>query len=196
MHAVILLGTLKKNGPSNTETLTRFFNEYLTKSGVEIDIIKLVEHNIPPGTYTNMGEGDQWPAIFDKLTAADIIIFATPIWWGNHSSETQKAIERLDEVHDQILAGKTSKLLNKPVGIIITGDSDGSQHIIGSISNFVNAIGMVVPPYCTLSVQLPEHEKGKDTPKEKLLEKYKQDYSKTAETMANQLLEFAKSKSK
>jgi multimeric flavodoxin WrbA len=192
MNAVILLGTLKVNGFSNTATLTEFFIEYLKKSEVQSEVIKLVDYNILPGTYTNMGEGDQWPAIFDKLVAADIIIFATPVWWGNHSSETQKVIERLDEVHDQIQSGNTSKLLKKAVGIIITGDSDGSQHIIGNISNFINALGMVIPPYCTLSVQLPEHKKGADTPKEKLLEKYRQDYSKTAQTMAEQLVEFVK----
>jgi multimeric flavodoxin WrbA len=192
MNAVILLGTLKVNGFSNTATLTEFFIEYLKKSAVQSEVIKLVDYNILPGTYTNMGEGDQWPAIFDKLVAADIIIFATPIWWGNHSSETQKVIERLDEVHDQIQSGNTSKLLKKAVGIIITGDSDGSQHIIGNISNFINALGMVIPPYCTLSVQLPEHKKGADTPKEKLLEKYRQEYSKTAQTMVEQLVEFVK----
>lgn len=190
MNAVILLGTLKSTGLSNTETLTEFFCEHLKNLGVKIETIKLVQENILPGTYINMGNEDQWPVIFEKLVAADIIIFATPIWWGNHSSETQKAIERLDEVHDKIQAGEKSKLLYKAVGVIITGDSDGSQHIIGNISNFVNALGMIVPPYCTLSVQLPEHEKGKNTPREKLMEKYKTDYSKTAQTMAEKLVEF------
>jgi multimeric flavodoxin WrbA len=192
MNAVILLGTLKVNGFSNTATLTEFFIEYLKKSAVQSEVIKLVDYNILPGTYTNMGEGDQWPAIFDKLVAADIIIFATPIWWGNHSSETQKVIERLDEVHDQIQSGNTSKLLKKAVGIIITGDSDGSQHIIGNISNFINALGMVIPPYCTLSVQLPQQKNAPEPPKHKLLQKYRQEYSKTAQTMVEQLVEFVK----
>ena len=192
MKAIILLGTLKTSGLSNTETLVDFFGEHLKKRDVDYEVIRLVQHNIPPGTYTHMGDGDEWPGILEKLTAADIIIFATPICWGNHSSETQKVIERLDELHDEISQGKTSRLADKAVGIIITGDSDGSQQVIGGISNFINAIGMVLPPYATLSVQAEEHEKQKNTSREELMAKYEKEYAKTADTMADQLVKFVK----
>jgi hypothetical protein len=33
--------------------------------------------------------------IFEKILASDIIIFATPVWWGNQSSLIQKVIERI-----------------------------------------------------------------------------------------------------
>ncbi|WP_198666930.1 flavodoxin family protein [Taibaiella helva] len=106
MKAIVLLGTLKREGLSHTETLVEFFTGYLQKKSVDFEVVKLVRHHILPGTYSNMGEGDDWPAILEKITAADILIFATPIWWGNHSSETQRAIERLDELHDEIMEGK------------------------------------------------------------------------------------------
>ncbi len=191
MKAIILLGTLKKEGVSNTETLTSFFNSYLGKEGIEAEVIKLVDYKILPGTYTEMNQKDDWPGIFKKLTEADIIIFATPIWWGNHSSEIQRVIERLDEVHDKIEDGEESPLADKPVGIIITGDSDGSQHIIGSISNFVNAIGMFVPPFSTLSVQAEEHIKDAEPGEDKLLELYEKDYAEDAAQMAAQLKKYA-----
>lgn len=192
MKAVILLTTLKATGISNTETLVEFFAPFLKEQQVDIEIIKTVQHTIPPGTYIDMGKDDEWPAIYKKLIKTNMIIFATPIWWGNHSSEMQKVIERLDEVNDIIMSGKDSPLADKAVGILITGDSDGSQHIIGTISNFVNGLGMFVPPHCTLSVQTEEHAKNANMTKEDLLEKYKSEYADTAKTMVSQLVRFAK----
>jgi len=99
-----------------------------------------------------MGDGDEWPLVLEKVLDADIIVFATPIWWGNQSSEIQRIIERLDHLHDEILEGKTSRLARKVGGIIITGDSDGAQHIIANIANFFNAVGITLPPFASLSV--------------------------------------------
>ncbi|KAA9327368.1 flavodoxin family protein [Adhaeribacter soli] len=191
MKALILLGTLKKTGLSNTETLSEFFAEHLKKQNIACKIIKLVAYNILPGTYSDMGKDDDWPKILEQILAADILIFATPIWWNNQSSEIQRVIERLDELHDEILAGKKSKLEGKAGGIIITGDSDGAQHIIANISNFYNAIGINFPAYATLSVLWEKQAKGVKTSREELMEKYRKDYEKTAETMVKQLMQFA-----
>lgn len=190
MKALILLATLKKEGLSNTEVLAEFFSEKLKKNDVNSEIVRLVNYNILPGTYHDMGQGDEWPPILEKIKTADIIIFATPIWWGNQSSEMQKAIERLDEVHDEIRAGKESILAGKAGGIIITGDSDGTQHIIGNIANFFNIIGIHIPPMTTLTVIADEHEKEHKNTREELLAIYEKDYAETAETMAKNLADF------
>ena len=121
------------------------------------------------------------------------MIFATPIWWGNQSSETQRVIERLDEVHDDISAGEPSPFEGKSAGIVITGDSDGAEHVIGNISNFFNAIGLLIPPYATLSVLWDKQAKDKKTSKKTLLEKYESDYADAAEKMIRQLLKYAHS---
>src|SRR6201996_4605244 len=191
MKATLLLATLKKTEPSNTEALAEFLLDRLTKAGVTCETIKLVNQNILPGTVADMGKGDAWPAIQEKLIASDIILFATPIWWNTHSSEMQKVVERLDNIHDEILEGKPSKLDNKVAGIIITGDSDGAEQLIATLSNFLNAIGVIIPPYCTLSVLWEGHKKGGSKPKAELMKKYEEEYAKTAETMAKQLVNFA-----
>lgn len=190
MKAVILLGTLKTGGLSNTETLSEFFAEYLQKQKIDCTIVKLVEHNILAGTYSNMGAGDEWPAILKQILEAEIVIFATPIWWNNQSSEIQRVIERLDELHDEIMAGKKSKLAGKVGGIIITGDSDGAQHVIANLSNFYNAIGLTFPPFATLSVLWEGQAKGKKTSRKELLEKYHKDYADAAQKMVSQLVSF------
>lgn len=196
MKAIILLATLKKNGQSNTQVLSEFFAEHLKKQKVEHEIIKLVTHNILPGTMTNMGKGDEWPEIFSKIKEADIIVFATPVWWGNHSSQMQMVIERLDEVHDEIMEGKTSQLEGKAGGIIVTGDSDGAENIIANVSNFYNAVGIGLPPYASLGVLWEGHGKGEKKTKKELMAKYKKEYDDTAETMVKQLVQYAAAQKK
>jgi len=190
MEAIILLGTLKKEGLSNTAVLSEFLAGYFKDHNISCTIVKLVDYNIMAGTYSEMGEGDDWPGILEQLLAADIIVFATPVWWNNQSSEIQRVIERLDELHDEIMEGKTSRLEGKVGGIVITGDSDGAQHIIANISNFYNAIGMVLPPYATLSVLWEKQAKGQRPTREELLEKYERDYASTAESMVKQMVKF------
>src|SRR3954453_194966 len=74
--------------------------------------------------------------ILEKILDGQIIVFATPIWGGNQSSLMQRAIERLDELHNELLETGRSRLTNKVGGIVITGEEDGEQHITGNISNF------------------------------------------------------------
>jgi multimeric flavodoxin WrbA len=191
MKATILLGTLKRSGLSNTETLCEFLARRMEREGVRSEIVKLVERKILPGTYSDMGEGDEWPNVLRRVLDSEIVILATPVWWGNHSSEIQRVIERLDELHAKVLAGQPSPLEGKAGGIVITGDSDGAEHIIGNLCNFFNAVGLLIPPYATLSVLWERQAKGKEPTKEELLRKYELDYAETADKMISQLLKYA-----
>ncbi|MBA3642277.1 MAG: NAD(P)H-dependent oxidoreductase [Acidobacteria bacterium] len=191
MKAIILLGTLKRTGLSNTEVLCEFLARRMEKSGIQPEIIRLVDHEIPAGTYSDMGAGDEWPGILQKLLDAPIIVLATPIWWNNQSSLVQRVIERLDELHDHIMAGRPSGLEGKVGGIVITGDSDGAQTVIGNVCNFFHAIGLLVPPFATLSVLWERQAKGADPTREELLAKYEADYGATTDKMIRQLLEHA-----
>ena len=40
-------------------------------------------------------ERDEWPAIFERVIAADILVLLTPIWLGEKSSVCTQIIERL-----------------------------------------------------------------------------------------------------
>jgi multimeric flavodoxin WrbA len=147
LHAVFLLATLKRRGQlSNTATLCELLADSLKTHDVRSEIVHLVEHAIKPGTRSNMGRGDAWPAILKKISAAEIVVFATPIWWGIHSSEMQRVIERMDELNDDLLSRGESTLSNKVAGIVITGAEDGAEHIIGNIANFCVSNGMMLPP--------------------------------------------------
>ena len=71
MKAVILLCTLKKTGLSNTQTLSEFFTEILGKQNIETELIRLIDHQVHTGTYSDMGEGDEWPGILKNKTCRD-----------------------------------------------------------------------------------------------------------------------------
>ncbi|WP_433831445.1 flavodoxin family protein [Flavobacterium anhuiense] len=192
MKAIILLATLKRKGSSNTETLTEFLGTYLEKQNIDYEVVKLAEHHILPGTYTKMESKDDWPEIYQKILDAEILLFATPLWWNNHSSELQRCIERLDEVYDKILAGEDSPLDGKIGGVIITGDSDGVEHVTGNIANFFCSIGVTFAPYASLGVIWDGHAKGENKKKSQLLNYYKRNYAKDAKGMAESLFKAVK----
>ncbi len=191
MKALILLGTLKKTGTSNTEALSEFLANVMQGRDVDVEIIRLVDHNILPGTESDMGAGDDWPMILEKILASEILIFATPVWWGNQSSLIQCVIERMDALHDRILEEKVVVLEGKVGGIVVTGDSDGAEHVIGNICNFFNAIGLLIPPFATLTVLWDGQAKSASPTREELMRKYESDYADAADKMTNQLLKYA-----
>lgn len=194
LKAVILLATLKHKRAgqefSHTETLCEVVIDCLRDNGVRSEMIRLVDRDIPPGTKSNMGPGDDWPGILKKILAAEILIFATPIWWGIQSSLMQRAIERLDELHNEILETGKSRLTNKVGGIIITGEEDGEQHITGNIANFLLSMGVTLPPQCAVAYQ----DEYKRATKQSLGRKFREDKqtSQQAERMARNLAFFAR----
>ena len=157
LKAIFLLATLKhKRGGgefSHTEVLSELVIEQLNEHNVKSEIVRLADYEIKPGTKLNMGKGDEWPGIAKKILEADIIVFATPIWWGNQSSLMQRTIERLDELHTELRETGKSRLTNKVGGIVITGEEDGEQHITGNIANFFMNMGLLLPPHCAVSYQ-------------------------------------------
>ncbi len=194
LKAIFLLATLKhKRGGgefSHTEVLSELVIEQLNEHNVKSEIVRLADYEIKPGTKLNMGKGDEWPGIAKKILEADIIVFATPIWWGNQSSLMQRTIERLDELHTELRETGKSRLTNKVGGIVITGEEDGEQHITGNISNFLLNIGVTLPPQCSVSYQ----GEYKRATKNSLAKKFREAKStaRAAETMARNLAFFAR----
>ena len=193
LKAIFLLATLKHKGTkgdfSHTETLCELVIDELSTHGVQSEIVHLVEYNIKPGTRTNMGKGDEWFGILQKVLAADIIVFATPIWWGNQSSLMQRVIERLDELHTELRETGKSRLFNKVGGIVITGEEDGEQHITGNISNFLLSIGVTLPPLCAVSYLGDYKRATRDSLRKRL--RADKSSAQAVQTMARNLAFFA-----
>jgi multimeric flavodoxin WrbA len=152
VRAIFLLGTLKKKQVlSHTQALCEVVAEiFKSQENVDSEIIRLRDYDIQPGVKTEI-DGDDWPKILKKMLRSDIIIFATPVWWGIQSSLIQRIIERLDELNDELLETGKSEFGNKVGGIVITGAEDGAEHIIGNILNFMSFNGFTIPPAPSVS---------------------------------------------
>lgn len=150
LNVLILNGTLK-HGPelSNTDELSHLVLQYMgDHAEITSEIVRLVDHTIPAGLGLRESEDDEWPSIIAKIKAADIVIFATPIWWGGRSSLMQRAIERLDAFDEEYHASGRSGLYNKVAGIVITGSEDGALHTMGTIMMVLTWMGFTLPPEC------------------------------------------------
>lgn len=149
LKVVVLLGTLKTGSePSNTDELVDELLEHFSEYGVETEKFRLANMDIPVGLGEKMSENDEWPKIADTLRAADIVIFATPIWWGGQSSLIQRVMERMTHFDESYIMTGKSDLYHKIAGLIITGHEDGVQHIVGNLYNFLQWLGFVIPPEC------------------------------------------------
>lgn len=74
MRALILNCTLKPSPEaSSTEALAQVVIDELKKGGAQTEIVRLVDLNLKPGVKTDEGEGDDWPAVNDKIMAANIV---------------------------------------------------------------------------------------------------------------------------
>ena len=146
MKAVVLNCTLKPSpGSSSTEALAKVVIAELEKGGAEVDLIRLVDLNIKPGVSSDEGDGDDWPQVDAKLKAANIVVFATPIWLGQHSSVAQRALERMDAWFEETDDSGRPVAFGKVAGIVITGNEDGAHHIVASISQGLIDMGFTIP---------------------------------------------------
>ena len=149
LKVLVLNGSLK-HGPalSNTEELATLVLDHMREHGASGEIVRLADRRIPVGLGFRESEDDDWPAIVAALRAADIVIFATPIWWGGRSSLMQRVIERMDALDEEYRADGRSALYNKVAGIVITGSEDGALSTIGSIMMVLTWMGFTLPPEC------------------------------------------------
>lgn len=135
---------------SHTSNLFELSKSIMLKENVSVEEIRLIDHNIATGVYPDMKEHgwkeDEWPELFEKIFAADILIIGTPIWLGEKSSIAQKLIERLYG-----MSGLTNKkgqysFYGKVGGCMVTGNEDGIKHCAMGILYSLQHVGYSIPP--------------------------------------------------
>ena len=147
LKAILLNTTLKKSPePSNTQALMDHVVEHLEALDVECETIRVVDYNIPFGTASDMGDGDEWPAILEKILAADILIIGTSIWFGVRNSVCQMVIERLDGTYNTTNDVGQYPLYNTVAGVVVTGNEDGAHEAAGTTLFNLTHLGCTVPP--------------------------------------------------
>jgi len=146
LHALILTCSLS-GAPaiSSSEKLARELADELQKHEVDHEIIRAVDMQIEPGVGVDMGEGDQWPEIRQKMLASDILILATPIWVGHPSSIAQRIIERLDAELGETDENGRYYTLDKVAGVVVVGNEDGAHKVSADLFQALNDVGFTIP---------------------------------------------------
>lgn len=151
LKALFFNCTLKRSPEtSNTEGLIAISQKIMEKNGVEVEVIRPVDHDIATGVYPDMTKKswatDEWPKIFKKVLAANILIIAGPIWLGDNSSITKKIIERLYSNSGDLNEQDQSIYYGRAGGCLITGNEDGIKHCAMNILYSLQHIGFAIPP--------------------------------------------------
>ena len=151
LRAIYINCTLKRSPEiSNTQGLANQSIAIMERLGVKVEVVRAVDHAIATGVYPDMTEHgwerDEWPEIFAKVMAADILVLLSPIWLGEKSSVCTQVIERLyGNSHLLNDAGQWA-YYGRVGGCIITGNEDGAKHCAMNILYSLQHLGFVIPP--------------------------------------------------
>lgn len=151
LRAIFFNGTLKKSPEtSNTEGLLRSSVKLMEEQGVEVEVVRTIDHAVASGVQPDMRQHgwdrDEWPELFERVKRADIVVVCGPIWLGDNSSQTKLLIERfygnsgdLNEKGQYVYYGKVG-------GCIITGNEDGVKHCSMNVLYSLQHVGFTIPP--------------------------------------------------
>ncbi|EAR52806.1 hypothetical protein OG2516_01229 [Oceanicola granulosus HTCC2516] len=148
----LLFNTTLKRRPeeSHTQLLLNAVGIILAGHGVAVERVHLLSHEVPPGVYPDMTEHgwprDDWPGLWRKVQAADIVVIGTPLWLGEESSVCRVLIERLYAMSGELNARGQSSFYGKVAGSVITGNEDGIKHTAMTLGFALNHLGFTIPP--------------------------------------------------
>jgi len=148
LNALAINCTLKadKSERSSTDAMIAVLADAFAKHDVTVtETVRVAALNIKPGVSSDEGEGDDWPALREKILAADILIFGGPIWMGQISSIAKRVLERMDafisETDDQGRMPSTSKV----AVAAIVGNEDGAHFSTAQLFQALNDVGYTIP---------------------------------------------------
>src|SRR5215208_5415882 len=146
MKALLINCTLKPSPESsNTEALAFVVEKAFGDHDVEAEMVRALDFEIKPGVETDMGDGDEWPRIHEKLLASEIVVIATPTWLGRPSSVAQRVLERMDAMLSETDDEERPVAYNRVAGVVVTGNEDGAHHTISEIAGGLIDIGYTIP---------------------------------------------------
>jgi len=151
LTALFINCTLKASPElSNTGGLIQRSRHIMEAHGVTVDEIRAVDHHIATGVYPDMTEhgatSDEWPALYERVKAADILVLCGPIWLGDNSSVMKHVIERLYACSSLLNDAGQYAYYGRVGGCLITGNEDGVKHCAMNILYSLQHLGYAIPP--------------------------------------------------
>jgi multimeric flavodoxin WrbA len=151
LRAMYVNCTLKRSPAlSHTQGLVDVSASIMARHGVEVEVLRAVDHDIATGVYLDMTEhgweSDEWPAIYQRVMASDILVIAGPIWLGDNSSVTKQVIERLYAGSAELNEKGQYAYYGRVGGCLVTGNEDGVKHCAMNVLYSLQHIGYTIPP--------------------------------------------------
>ncbi|GGM93621.1 flavodoxin [Terrabacter tumescens] len=146
LTALALNCTLSRTpADSSTELLAQQVLDALGEHGVTGSMVRVVDHDVRPGVELDMGDGDAWPTLRERVIASDILVLATPTWLGQHSSVCQRVLERLDaELSEKDEHGRLLTYGKVAVAVVV-GNEDGAHHVSAVLFQSLDDVGFTIP---------------------------------------------------
>lgn len=146
LRAVALVCTLKSAQlPSSSERLATQVLAELESHGVVGESHRVIDHSVAFGVETDMGGGDGWPTLRQKVLDADILVLATPIWMGHAASIAQQVLERLDAELSETDEQGRPILFGKVALVAVVGNEDGAHKASADILQGLSDVGFSLP---------------------------------------------------
>jgi multimeric flavodoxin WrbA len=151
LRAMFINCTLKRS-PQLTHTggLIDRSRAIMEKHGVAVEVVRAIDHDIASGVWPDMtAHGwatDEWPHLFPRVLAADILVLCGPIWLGDNSSEMKRVIERLYACSHLLNDAGQYAYYGRVGGCLITGNEDGVKHCAMNILYSLQHLGYSIPP--------------------------------------------------
>lgn len=151
LRALFFNCTLKKSpDTSNTGGLINVSRRIMEKHGVKTEVIRPIDHDIATGVYPDMRkhgwQTDEWPQLYEKVQAAEILVLCGPIWLGDNSSVMKHTIERLYGNSGLLNEQGQYAYYGKVGGCLITGNEDGVKHCAMNVLYSLQHLGYTIPP--------------------------------------------------
>ncbi len=151
LKATFVNCTLKKSPEiSHTEGLMEASAQVMRKHGVEVDMIRFVDHDVATGIYPDMTEHgwerDAWPDLYPGILDSEILVVGGPIWLGDNSSVTRRFIERIYALSGEVNDKGQGLFYGRVGGCLITGNEDGIKHCSQNILYSLSHVGYTIPP--------------------------------------------------
>ncbi|NUT59453.1 MAG: flavodoxin family protein [Agromyces sp.] len=145
--SVLLLNCTLKHAPeeSSCQLIAEQLLGGFAGHGLEGDIVRVVDVDVAPGVDADMGDGDEWPRLRERILASDILVVCTPTWLGHMSSVAQRVLERLDaELSATDDAGRPI-LFGRVAATAVLGNEDGAHKITADLHQALNDVGFTMP---------------------------------------------------
>ncbi|MFE9014806.1 NAD(P)H-dependent oxidoreductase [Streptomyces cyaneofuscatus] len=142
MRALALVCTLNASpARSSSQYLAEQVMAEFESHGVRGEIVRVADHDVRPGIGVDLGDGDAWPAIREKVLAADILLIATPIWLGHPSSVCQRVLERLNAESSETDDEGRPLVHGKVGAVAVVGNEDGAHKVSADVFQGLNDVG-------------------------------------------------------